>query len=43
MYPAPAYFNSDRIGGMINFKLNESASISVGVESRKGPAYGYWW
>lgn len=43
MYPAPAYFNSDRIGGMINFKLNESASISVGVEGRKGPAYGYWW
>lgn len=43
MYPAPAYFNSDRIGGMINFKVNDSFSINFGVEGRKGPAYGYWW
>lgn len=43
IYPAPAYFNSDRIGGMVNFKVGESASISFGVESRQGPAYGYWW
>lgn len=33
-YPLP-YFSTDRLGGMVNFKLGESASISIGVEGRK--------
>lgn len=28
-------FNPDRLGGLVNFKLGESSSISVGVEARK--------
>ena len=33
-YPLPNY-TLDRIGGMVNFKLGESSSISIGVEGRK--------
>ena len=33
-YPLPDYC-PDRIGGMVNFKLNESSSISIGMEGRK--------
>lgn len=28
-------FNPDRLGGLVNFKLGESSSISVGVEAQK--------
>lgn len=28
-------FNPDRLGGLVNFKLGESSSIGVGVETRK--------
>lgn len=33
-YPLPN-FCPDRLGGMVNFKLGESSSISIGVEGRK--------
>ena len=33
-YPLP-YFSTDKLGGMVNFKLGESASISIGVEGRR--------
>lgn len=41
-YPLPN-FAPDRIGGMINFKFNESSSISIGVEGIKAPQGPYWW
>lgn len=40
-YPIPN-FSPDKIGGMINFKIGESSSISFGVESVKG-GYPYYW
>lgn len=40
-YPLPNYC-PDRIGGMINFKLGESSSISIGVEGRKND-YPWWY
>lgn len=40
-YPMPN-FAPDRIGGMINFKFNESSSISIGVEGIKYPQGTYW-
>lgn len=40
-YPMPN-FAPDRIGGMINFKFNESSSISIGVEGIKYPQGAYW-
>lgn len=33
-YPLPNYA-PDRIGGMINFKVGESSSFSIGIEGRK--------
>lgn len=39
-YPLPNY-NPDRLGGMFNFKLGESAAISIGVESRFNDSP--WW
>lgn len=39
-YPLPNY-NPDRFGGMFNFKIGESAAISIGVESRQGNTP--WW
>lgn len=40
-YPLPN-FSPDKLGGMINFKIGESSSISFGVEGIK--AYGpYYW
>lgn len=33
-YPLPD-FSPDRLGGLVNFKLGESSSISVGIEARK--------
>ena len=41
MYPLPNY-TPDRLGGMINFKLGESSSISIGVEGRKND-YPWWY
>ena len=40
-YPLPNY-TPDRIGGMVNFKLGESSSISIGVEGRKND-YPWWY
>lgn len=40
-YPLPA-FAPDRLGGMVNFKLGESASISVGVEGIRQSDVYYW-
>lgn len=40
-YPMPN-FAPDRIGGMINFKFNESSSISIGIEGIKYPQGAYW-
>ena len=40
-YPLPN-FTPDRIGGMVNFKLGESASISIGVEGIKSD-YPWWY
>lgn len=39
-YPLPNY-NPDRFGGMFNFKIGESAAISIGVESRSNDSP--WW
>ena len=42
-YPLPN-FTPDKIGGMVNFKVGESASFSIGVEARKNDyPYGYYW
>ena len=42
-YPLPN-FSPDRLGGMVNFKVGESASFSIGVEAIKSDApYGYYW
>ena len=35
-YPLPN-FDPDRIGGMVNFKLGESSSFSIGVEGLRYP------
>ena len=40
-YPLPNY-TPDRIGGMINFKLGESSSFSIGIEGRKND-YPWWY
>lgn len=40
-YPIPN-FAPDKFGGMVNFKLGESSSISIGVEGIKG-GYPYYW
>ena len=40
-YPVPN-FSPDKLGGMINFKLGESSSISFGIESIKGYGPYYW-
>ena len=42
-YPLPN-FSPDKFGGMVNFKVGESASISVGVEAIKNdhPYYYPW-
>lgn len=40
-YPLPNYC-PDRIGGMVNFKLGESSSISIGIEGRKND-YPWWY
>lgn len=38
-YPYPLhYFDADKIGGMVNFKLGNAASFSVGVERISYPA-----
>ncbi len=41
-YPLPN-FAPDRVGGMVNFKLGESSSISFGVEGIRCPNGYYWW
>lgn len=42
-YPLPN-FSPDKLGGMVNFKVGESASFSIGVEARKNDyPYGYYW
>ena len=42
-YPLPN-FNPDKFGGMVNFKVGESASFSIGVEAIKNDhPYGYYW
>ncbi|MBW9200511.1 hypothetical protein EVD32_11660 [Bacteroidales bacterium SW299] len=41
-YPLPD-FAPDRLGGMVNFKLGESSSISFGVEGVRYPNGYYWW
>ena len=42
-YPLPN-FAPDRLGGMVNFKLSESSSISIGVEGRRYPnGAAAWW
>lgn len=41
-YPLPD-FAPDRLGGMVNFKLGESSSISFGVEGIRYPNGYYWW
>lgn len=38
-YPLPNYA-PDRIGGMINFKVGESSSFSIGIEGRKMIIHG---
>lgn len=40
-YPLPN-FSPDKLGGMINFKIGESSSISFGVEGVKGYGPYYW-
>lgn len=40
-YPLPN-FSPDKLGGMINFKIGESSSISFGVEGIKGYRPYYW-
>lgn len=40
-YPLPNYA-PDRIGGMINFKVGESSSFSIGIEGRKND-YPWWY
>lgn len=40
-YPIPN-FAPDKFGGMVNFKIGESSSISIGVEGIKG-GYPYYW
>lgn len=40
-YPLPN-FSPDKLGGMINFKISESSSISFGVEGIKGYGPYYW-
>ncbi|WP_300726336.1 hypothetical protein [uncultured Bacteroides sp.] len=40
-YPIPN-FCGDRFGGMVNFKLGETGSISIGVEGRKND-YPWWY
>ena len=45
---APAYplpnFTPDKFGGMVNFKVGESASFSIGVEAIKNDhPYAYYW
>lgn len=40
-YPLPN-FSPDKFGGMINFKIGESSSISFGVEGIKGYGPYYW-
>ena len=43
-YPLPNY-SPDRIGGMLNFKVGESASFSIGIEGIKSDypyGYCYW-
>ena len=42
-YPLPN-FSPDKLGGMVNFKVGESASFSIGVEAIKNNhPYGYYW
>ncbi len=42
-YPLPN-FSPDKFGGMVNFKVGESASFSIGVEAIKNDCpYGYYW
>ena len=42
-YPLPN-FTPDKFGGMVNFKVGESASISLGVEAIKNDhPYAYYW
>ena len=42
-YPLPN-FTPDKFGGMVNFKVGESASFSIGVEAIKNDhPYGYFW
>ena len=36
-------FAPDRLGGMVNFKLGESASVSFGVEGVRCRNGYYWW
>lgn len=40
-YPLPN-FSPDKLGGMINFKIGESSSISFGVEGVKSYGPYYW-
>lgn len=40
-YPLPNFL-PDKLGGMINFKIGESSSISFGVEGIKGYGPYYW-
>lgn len=40
-YPLPN-FSPDKLGGMINFKIGESSSISFGVEGIRGYGPYYW-
>lgn len=40
-YPLPN-FSPDKLGGMINFKIGESLSISFGVEGIRGYGPYYW-
>ena len=42
-YPLPN-FTPDKFGGMVNFKVGESASFSIGVEAIKNDhPYNYYW
>ena len=41
LYPLPN-FAPDRLGGMVNFKVGESASFSIGVEAYKSESPYYW-
>lgn len=41
IYPLPN-FAPDRIGGMVNFKVGESASFSLGIEAYKNDSPYYW-